>query len=96
MKRGRSFFVENLGVRLVKNNLEHSRFTVVVSLKISKKAVDRNRLKRKIREITRLVILPKVKPGFDGVINTRKGLLELSFDDLEKNVVSLFKKARLI
>ena len=96
MKRGRSFFVKDIGIRIAKNNLDNSRITVVTSLKVSKKAVDRNRLKRQIREIIRLEIIPKIKPGFDGVINTRKGLLNLSHRELGKLAVNLFKKSRLI
>ncbi len=93
--RGRSFFVGNLGVRLAKNNLKTSRFTVIVSLKISKKAVERNRLKRRLREIVRRDILPKVNPGFDGIILTKKPLLDLSFGELRELVIKLFKKTRL-
>ncbi|MAG29055.1 ribonuclease P protein component [bacterium] len=95
-KKGRSFFVGNLGIRLAKNSLKVSRFTVVVSTKVSKKAVERNKLKRRMREIIRKEILPNTKPGFDGVISTKKPLLDSSFDDLRTLAIKLFKKARLI
>ena len=96
MKRGCSFFAQDIGIRTVKNNLDISRFTVITSLKISKKAVDRNKLKRRLREILRKEIIPKIKPGFDGIILTRKGLLELGFDELRQILTLTFKKARLI
>lgn len=95
-KKGRSFFVRDLGLRIVANNMDKSRFTVVASVKLSKKAVERNKLKRRLREIIRKQILPKAKPGFDGIISTRTGLLELSFDELRAKAEQLFKKARLI
>ena len=95
-KKGRSFFVGNLGIRLAKNGLKQSRFTIVTSLKVSKKAVERNKLKRRMREIIRKEILPQVKPGFDGVVSTKKGLLDSDFNELSKTVINLFKKARLI
>ena len=95
-KKGRSFFVHDLGLRIVKNDLEKSRFAVVASVKLSKKAVDRNKLKRQLREIIRKEILPKVKPGYDGIISTRTGLLDLSFDELRAKAEQVFKKARLI
>ena len=94
--RGRSFFVGNLGIRLAKNNLKTSRFTVVTSLKISKRATERNKLKRRLREIIRKDILPKTKPGFDGIILTKKPLLEMSFNELRALCINLFKKARLV
>jgi ribonuclease P protein component len=96
MKRGRSFFVGDISIRVVKNNLENSRLNVVTSLKVSKKAVARNKLKRQIREIIRKNILKDVKPGFDGLISTKKGLLELSSDEMIKLIETLFKKSRLI
>jgi len=95
-KRGRSFFVGNLGLRSAKNNLKVSRFTVIVSLKVSKKAVDRNRLKRRLREIIRKDVLPAVKPGFDGILITKKSLLLLPFCELRELTIKLFKKTRLI
>ncbi len=95
-KRGRSVFVGNLGLRLAPNNLKSSRFTVVVSLKVSKKAVERNLLKRRLREIVRQEITPTAKGGFDGLVLTQKPLLELSFAELRALTLALFKKARLI
>jgi len=95
-KKGRSFFVKNLGIRIAKNDLKISRFTVVTSLKLSKKAVVRNKLKRRLREIIRKEILPSIKSGFDGVVLTKVGLLELSFDDIREQTTKLFKKAKLI
>ena len=96
MKRGRSFFAYDLSLRCTDNGLAVSRFAVVTSLKVSKKAVLRNQLKRRIREIIRTEIMPTIKPGFDGIVSTRKGLLALEFGDLRTRAIGLFKKARLI
>ena len=95
-KSGRSFFMRDLGIRVAKNNLKTSRFAVVTSVKTSKKAVERNKLKRRLREIIRKEILPNAKQGYDGVIMTKKSLLELSFDELKDITLKLFKKAKLV
>lgn len=95
-KTGRAFFVRDMGLRIARNTQKQSRFTVVTSIKVSKKAVDRNKLKRRLREIVRKEILPQVKNGFDGIINTKKTLLDLSFDELRETTIKLFKKAKLI
>ena len=95
-KKGKSFFLGNIGARLASNNLDVSRFTVVVSLKVSKKAVKRNKLKRRIREIIRNETLSKTKSGFDVVILTKPTLLNLNFAGLREAVLNLFKKAKLI
>lgn len=95
-QKGRSTYVGGLGLRAAPNDLAPSRFTVVVSLKVSKKATKRNRLKRRLREIIRRELLPKVKGGHDGLMLTKKELLELSFDELKKLTIELFKKAGLM
>lgn len=95
-KRGRSVYAGSLGLRASPNNLETSRFTVVVSLKVSKKAVERNRLKRRLREILRQEIMPAVKNGIDGLILTQPPLLKLTFLELRELMLALFKKARLL
>jgi ribonuclease P protein component len=52
--RGRGFFNPYLNVKYVKTEKLSPRFTVVVSTKVSKRAVVRNRLKRLLREYIRL------------------------------------------
>ncbi len=47
--RGRSFFNKYFVIKSVPQN-DEKKFTVVVSTKISKKAVERNRIKRIVRE----------------------------------------------
>lgn len=95
-KRGRSIYAGSLGLRVAPNNLAASRFTVVVSLKVSKKAVERNRLKRRLREIMRQEIMPRAKSGIDGIVLTQKPLLNLTFDELKQQTITLFKKAHLV
>ena len=93
--RGISAYTGNIGVKAAQNNLKNTRFTIVVSLKVSKKAVLRNKLKRQIREIIRLKILPEIKQGYDCVIITKKELIGVPFEELENLVIKIFKKAKL-
>ncbi len=68
---GRSFFTPHLSVKCLRSGLLVPRFTVVVSSKVSKLAVKRNRLKRIIRAELEVKIqdfrngdfLFRVKPG---------------------------------
>ena len=53
--RGRGFFSPNFNLKFLPK-LAEKRFTVVVSTKVSKKAVRRNRIKRLLREFIRLQI----------------------------------------
>ncbi|MGA1862164.1 ribonuclease P protein component [Deferribacter thermophilus] len=63
----------------------------IVSKKISKKAVIRNKVKRRLREIFRLnkYDLPDT---VNLIIVAKKGVEKVSFSDLEDEVRKLFKK----
>lgn len=50
-RAGQSFFVDFLQLQFVKNNQNKTRIGLVVGTKFSKKATERNALKRKLRAI---------------------------------------------
>lgn len=94
-KNGDTFFTKILGIKYIKNGLEITRFGIIISHKISKKAVVRNKIKRRIREILRLNF-EKIKKGYDVVILTRTGISDCEYDELEKNIEYALRKARLL
>lgn len=94
-KEGKNWSQDFLFLKVKKNDLEESRFGLVVSKKVSKKAVVRNKLKRRLREIIRKR-LPEIKKGIDGVIVIKPGFPEDNFEGIEKKIEKLFKKARII
>ncbi len=57
------------------------------------KAVDRNRIKRRLREAVRLQ-LPSVESGWEVVFNPRRKLLEAEFSRLTAEVARLFGQLR--
>lgn len=91
---GRSFFVKELGVKAAKNNLEVSRFGIVVGTKIHKKAVKRNLIKRRLRHIIQKN-LPLIRTGFDVVILTRPEILGLKYKEMAERLETIFKKLSL-
>lgn len=93
-KGGRSFYSKDLGIRFKKNNLEDSRFCLVVSAKVSKKAVIRNKIKRRARYILR-GDLEKIKKGFDIVVVINKQALLNDFDLFSSNIRESFKACHL-
>jgi len=93
-KNGRGFKQGSLYLKVQKNDLELVRFGFIVSKKFSKKAVDRNKIKRILREIVK-VELPKIKPGIDIVILVNPGT-EIDFEKLQKTVKDLFKKSKCL
>ena len=77
------------------NSLPHSRFGVVVGLKVSKRAVERNLIKRRIREILRKM-MKDVKSGYDVMLMANQTSLKTEFKELERQLVECFRKAKLL
>ena len=68
---GKASSIDNLAIRFKKNDQRETRIGVVVGINFSKKAVERNRIKRQIRAILKKT-LPQMRPGWDVVIIVRK------------------------
>ena len=71
----------------LRNGLEYSRFGLTTPRKIGK-AHDRNRVKRRVREILRtsLTVIPG---GFDFVLNPRQSANERDFEELRDELIAL-------
>ncbi len=93
--RGKSVFDICLGIKFRKNNLAFSRFAVVVGTKVSKKAVIRNRIKRRIRAIVEKQI-PNLQKGFDVMFLVKKEAIVLTPTELEDQLIRIFKRAKLL
>lgn len=89
-KKGKGFKQDSLYFKIFKNNLGLTRFGFVVSKKFSKKAIERNKIRRRLSEIVRIA-LPKLKKGIDVVIVVMPGA-EANFKKLEDTISKLFKK----
>lgn len=74
-----------------------SKFGFAASLKFSKKAVERNRVKRWMREAVR-VKLGSVQPGKEIVflINPKAPKKELNLLLIQKNIEKLLKQAKIL
>ena len=67
------------------NSLENNRYAFVVSKRIDKRAVGRNRSKRRLRAIVEQVH-ETLKPGYDMLFVIRKSLVDEKHEVLEKTV----------
>lgn len=90
LKKGEIIRHNCLNLRVLKNNINRTRFSFVVSLKIAPKIVLRNKIKRRLREIVRLN-LKNIKTGLDIVIFAQKGIGAKNFQQIESDIVELFK-----
>lgn len=94
-KKGKSIYFHEicLCVKFFKNNLSHSRFGFVVSSKISNRASRRNKVKRLLREVVKKN-LTRIKPGFDIVIVTKKGIEEKLSKDISSAITSILERVK--
>jgi len=95
LKQGRDYQQDFIRLKVLKNNLEISRFGFMAGLKISKKATQRNKIRRQLEEVVRLN-LNKIDPGFDLVILVSPEIIEKNYQAIEKTLLGLFKKAKLL
>ncbi len=94
-KKGRGFAFDAIAIRFVENELTDNRFGFIVSKKVSKKAVERNRIKRILREQVRSMI-QEMKVGWDIVITPRQNLSRDDSSDINRLLKEIFKKAGIL
>lgn len=74
-KNGKTVNGSFLFIKFKSNNLDVSRFGFVISLKVSKKAVKRNRIRRLLAE-TAQNNLKQIKDNYDIIIVVKPGMAE--------------------
>lgn len=89
-QEGKKFYLPELVIYYQLNPQNLTRFAIVVSQKVSKKAVVRNKLKRRLREILRNNW--EKFQGFDLVLLPKKGLEEKDFFELKVLLEKFFQK----
>jgi len=77
------------------NDVAQLRIGFVVSKRISKRAVDRNKVKRLLAEALR-PLLGELSPGWDIVFSARRDTLTADLRTLEQDIPALLRRARLL
>ncbi|MEK7133378.1 MAG: ribonuclease P protein component [Patescibacteria group bacterium] len=92
-RTGKRIFSDYLTVYLgISQN--NSKFACVISKKAGKKAITRNKLRRRSYSIINHY-LPDLKERWNVILVFKKGAAELSYSELEKKILEIFKKANL-
>lgn len=94
-KTGRAIRGELFMLRFVSGQSNVSRFCCIVSKKVSKKAVERNRVARWTRESIKSYLLP-IEGAYDIIIYAQRGIASCSFKFCEKEMFSLFQRANIL
>jgi len=94
-QQGRSISSRLLVLAWSPNDVAQLRIGFIVSKRISKRAVERNRLKRLLGEAAR-IFLPGLPPGIDIVFSARAAASTADVHVLESDMRALLQRARLI
>lgn len=84
-KTGQSFYGKMVGIKKTANNSNKNRFGIIINTKVSKKAVERNKIRRNIREIIKNRMSALVT-GNDFVIIVFPLILNKSFQEIEVEI----------
>ncbi|MCK6462691.1 MAG: ribonuclease P protein component [Candidatus Pacebacteria bacterium] len=95
VKSGRSFSSDSFNLKTAPIAGGRSLFAFVVSSKVSKKATERNKLKRRARNIIRKV-LSEVKKGAGIIFFFKVSAKDRTYRELKEEMTNSLKKARIL
>ncbi|OQX00983.1 ribonuclease P protein component [Candidatus Parcubacteria bacterium A4] len=99
-KKGRGIRSDILYLKLLENDSDDNKIGFVVSKKVSNKAVARNKIKRRLRDIVGRKLKNKdgflaIKRGVDIILTARPGIEKKSFLEIKSAMEDIFSKARI-
>ncbi|XOU94244.1 MAG: ribonuclease P protein component [Candidatus Kerfeldbacteria bacterium] len=94
-KRGIGAHSAEIVLKYIKNNTKITRFGFIVSTKISKKAVDRNLIKRRMRDVIEKK-LSNIKEGYDVILIAKVKIKSNNYSEIEQMINQLLRKERLL
>ncbi len=96
LQRGKSAYSPFLSLKCLKrSDARESKFSFVVSKAVAKKAVERNLLRRRGYSIIK-DNQSKIKGSFTCIFFFKKEAINLSFKELEKDILFLLKKSDVL
>lgn len=97
LNKGQYYYGKYIQFFIIKNNIKENRIGIAVSSKIAG-AVERNRIKRLIRENYRIFIKDKILKGYDFVFvwNKKRKPNEANYYEIKKDFDNIFKRTGIL
>lgn len=95
-QNGKTIRGSRISLVFAENSRNKQRFAVVVSKKVMKSAVGRNRIRRRVYEAIRLQLGKITKPVDCIFIIYNKEVMEMEFKELQNLVADLLKEAKIV
>ena len=95
IKKAKTFSSENFYLKVARDCPKNKAFAFVVSLKVSKKAAERNKLKRRARAITH-PLLKDVPNGTCAAVFFKPAIMGKKYAEIKNEIINLYKKAKII
>ena len=95
-QNGKTIRGSRISLVFAENTRNKQRFAVVVSKKVMKSAVGRNRIRRRVYEAIRLQLGKITKPVDCIFIIYNKEVMEMEFKELQNLVADLLKEAKIL
>ena len=94
-KNGKVFGNRDFVLHYKENGKSTNRLGVVVSKKVSKKAVDRNKIRRQVKEYLS-TLDEELKQGYDLIVSAKPNCLDREYKDKVRSIRHLFLKKGLL
>lgn len=93
--KGKGVFDAVCGIKYRKNGLPESRFAIVAGHAVSKQAVTRNQVRRRLRNIL-CTLLPQLAGGYDVILIVRAAAIKKTYTELDIGLKRVFAKSPLM
>ncbi len=94
-KRGRFVKLSFLTFKITESSQDVVRFGISCGTKISKKAVVRNKIKRRLSESLRLN-LNKIKKGYDILVMPSPEIVKKTYQEINQSILIFLKQSDLL
>lgn len=92
-EKGRNIKGDTIYLKVLKTEEPFSRIGFIVSKKISLKAVERNKIKRRMRDSTKR-ILSTIENGLDIIVTALPKIKKSEFKDIKEDITKTFERIK--